>query len=84
VQLGLGGDISIPPNVIVAKELEIRGSFRFHAEFALAVKLINEARMDLSPVITGSFPMQDAISAFELAGDRERAMKVLIDFEPNA
>ncbi len=80
VQLGLGGDVSIPQNMVVGKELSICGSFRFHAEFALAVKLINEGRVDLSPVITGSYPMADAVTAFRLAGDRKRAMKVLIDF----
>ena len=80
VQLGLGGDVSLPQNMVVAKELSIHGSFRFHAEFALAVKLINEHRVDLAPVVTRSFPMQEAVSAFELASDRKRAMKVLIDF----
>jgi L-idonate 5-dehydrogenase len=80
VQLGLGGDVSVPQNLIVAKELSLSGSFRFHAEFALAVKLINDRRVDLSPVITRAFPMRDAVSAFELAGDRKRAMKVLLDF----
>ena len=81
VQLGLGGDVSIPQNMVVGKELSICGSFRFHAEFALAVALINEGRVDLSLVITGSYPMADAVTAFQLAGDRKRAMKVLIDFE---
>jgi L-idonate 5-dehydrogenase len=80
VQLGLGGDVSIPQNMIVAKELSICGSFRFHAEFALAVKLINERRIDFAPVVTHSFPMHEATAAFELASDRKRAMKVLIDF----
>ncbi len=80
VQLGLGGDVSIPQNLVVSKELSICGSFRFHAEFALAVRLINERRVDLSPVITRAFPMAEAREAFELASDRKRAMKVLIDF----
>ena len=80
VQLGMGGDVSVPQNVIVAKELSICGSFRFHAEFALAVKIINEARLDFSPVITHTYPMRDAQAAFELASDRKQAMKVLIDF----
>jgi len=84
VQLGLGGDVSIPQNMVVAKELDIRGSFRFHAEFALAVRLINEGRIDLSPVVTHSFPMQHARQAFELASDRKQAMKVLIDFSEDA
>ena len=43
-------------------------------------KLINDRRVDLAPIITGSFPMRQATEAFELAGDRKRAMKVLIDF----
>jgi len=80
VQLGMGGDVSLPQTMVVAKELSLVGSFRFHAEFALAVKLINDRRVDLSPVISASFPMQQATEAFELAGDRKRAMKVLIDF----
>lgn len=80
VQLGLGGDVSIPQNMVVAKELSICGSFRFHAEFALAVRLINEGRVDLSPVVTHTFPMMQARAAFELASDRRKAMKVLIDF----
>jgi L-idonate 5-dehydrogenase len=84
VQLGLGGDVSIPQNMVVAKELSICGSFRFHAEFALAVRLINERRVDLAPVITRAFPMVQAREAFELASDRQRAMKVLIDFAPVA
>ena len=80
VQLGLGGDVSIPQNMVVAKELSICGSFRFHAEFALAVKLINEGRVDIAPAITHSFPMAQAREAFEMASDRKRAMKVMIDF----
>ncbi|MDO9093801.1 MAG: L-idonate 5-dehydrogenase [Rubrivivax sp.] len=84
VQLGLGGDVSIPQNLVVAKELSICGSFRFHAEFALAVRLINEGRVDMRPMITGSFPLSQARQAFELASDRKRAMKVLLDFAPDA
>ena len=81
VQLGMGGDVSLPQTTIVTKELTVCGSFRFHAEFTLAIKLINDRRVDLSPVITNSFPMKQAVEAFEMAGDRRRAMKVLIDFE---
>jgi L-idonate 5-dehydrogenase len=80
VQLGLGGDVTISQNLVVAKELTICGSFRFHAEFALAVRLINEGRVDLRPVVTHRFPVTQAREAFELASDRTQAMKVLLDF----
>jgi len=33
VQLDLGGDVSIPQNMVVAKEIEMRGTFRLHEEF---------------------------------------------------
>ena len=84
VQLGLGGDVSLPQNMIVAKELAICGSFRFHAEFALAVRILNEARLDFAPVVTQTYPLRDALAAFEIAGDRQKAMKVLIDFSEGA
>lgn len=80
VQLGLGGDVSIPQNMVVAKELSICGSFRFHAEFKLAVQLINSGRVDMAPMVTGAFPLSRAREAFELASDRTKAMKVLLDF----
>lgn len=80
VQLGLGGDVTLPQNLVVAKELTLCGSFRFHAEFALAVRLINEGRIDMRPMISGAFPLERAREAFELASDRTRAMKVLLDF----
>ena len=80
VQLGLGGDITMPQNMIVAKEIELRGSFRFHEEFALAVDLINRRRVDLMPLLTGVLPVDEAVKAFELALDRGRAMKVQLAF----
>ena len=81
---GPGPGQRMPQNMVVAKELSICGSFRFHHEFAFAVRLINEGRVDLSPVISHTLPMSRAREAFELASDRQRAMKVLIDFAPGA
>jgi L-idonate 5-dehydrogenase len=80
VQLGLGGNISVPQNMIVSKEIEIRGSFRFHEEFGLAIDMINKKRVDLKPLLTGVIPLSDAKRAFDLAGDRSQAMKVQIAF----
>lgn len=80
VQLGLGGDVSIPQNMVVAKEIEMKGTFRFHEEFGLAVDLINRGRVDLKPLLTGTFPLEDAVKAFEAAGDRSKSMKVQLAF----
>ncbi|MGR3662160.1 MAG: L-idonate 5-dehydrogenase [Paracoccaceae bacterium] len=80
VQLGLGGDVSIPQNTIVAKEINFRGSFRFHEEFGDAVAMINAGVLNLQPLLTAQFAVEDAVAAFELAGDRTKAMKVQLDF----
>jgi L-idonate 5-dehydrogenase len=80
VQLGLGGDVPLAQNMVVAKELSITGSFRFHPEFAFAVRLIDDGRVDLSPLLTATFPADRARDAFEAACDRRTAMKIQISF----
>jgi L-idonate 5-dehydrogenase len=78
VQLGLGGDMKLPINTIVAKEIELRGTFRFDAEFAWAVEFLAAGAIDVAPLLTEVVPIDDAVRAFELAGDRTRAMKVQV------
>jgi len=81
VQLGLGGDMELPMMQITAKELDLRGSFRFHEEFAVAVAKMRSGAINLKPLISHSFPLDSAIEAFETAGDRLRSMKAQIIFQ---
>lgn len=80
VQVGMAGDTSIPLGMLVAKELTHRGTFRFHSEFQEAVAAISERRIDVRPMITAQMPLDRAEEAFELAGDRTRAVKVHLVF----
>ncbi|HXV30542.1 MAG TPA: L-idonate 5-dehydrogenase [Sinorhizobium sp.] len=80
VQLGLGGDMNLPMMAITAKELELRGSFRFHEEFATGVGLMQKGLIDVKPLITHTLPLAEAVTAFELASDRSQAMKAQIAF----
>lgn len=80
VQIGVGGNFTLPMNVVVAKEFDLRGSFRFHEEFDWAVAMIGSGAVDLSPLLTASIPVDRAVEAFELAGDKSRAMKVQLAF----
>ena len=80
VQLGLGGDMTLPMQMMTAKELDLRGSFRFHAEFAVGVGLMQKGLIDVKPLITHTLPLSDAVAAFELASDRSQAMKAQIAF----
>ena len=80
VQVGLGGEFTLMMNTIVAKELDLRGTFRFHEEFATAVNFICENLVDVRPLLTETVPLNEAVRGFELANDRTRAMKVQISF----
>lgn len=80
VQLGLSGDMSVPMMQVTAKELSLRGSFRFHEEFAIAVDLMRKGLIDVKPLITHSFPLSEYASAFAMASDRSKAMKVQLEF----
>jgi L-idonate 5-dehydrogenase len=81
VQIGIAGaEMSLPMNVAVAKEIELRGTFRFHQEFALAVALIGGGLVDVMPLLTATVPLAEANDAFALAADRTRAMKVQLAF----
>lgn len=80
IQLGLGGDMSLPMMAITAKELSLKGSFRFHEEFFTAVSLMQKGLIDVKPFITQTFALNDAVAAFEVAGDRSQAVKAQIAF----
>jgi L-idonate 5-dehydrogenase len=80
VQLGLGGDMKLPINIIVAQELQIRGTFRFDEEFRLAVDLMGKGLVDVKPLLTQTIPFERAVDAFTLASDRSQAMKVQLTF----
>jgi L-idonate 5-dehydrogenase len=80
VQIGIGADMTLPMNVLVAKEIQLRGSFRFIGEFAQAVHFIAAGRIDVRPLLTDTIPLAEAPRAFALAADRSRSMKVQLAF----
>jgi L-idonate 5-dehydrogenase len=78
VQVGVTGDVSIPLNMLVGKEIAWRGSQRFHEEFARSVELIGSRAIDVRPILSHTFPIDEALEAFQQAGDRSAACKVQI------
>ena len=73
--------MTLPMQMVTAREIAIRGSFRFHAEFATAVSLLRSRRIDVAPLLTHVVPVAEAEAGFLLANDRSRAMKVQIAFD---
>ena len=72
--------MKLPINLIVAKELQLRGTFRFDREFALAVELMGRGHIDVRPLLSATVPFRQAEDAFALAQDRSRAVKVQLAF----
>jgi L-idonate 5-dehydrogenase len=81
VQLGLLplGDVPFPGSALVTHEVDLRGAFRFDAEFPEALDLL-AGGLPVGPVITHTAGLDDLPATFALAADRTVASKVLLDF----
>lgn len=79
VQVGMLPNAEIGVNLapLLAKELTIRGAFRFSTEIDDAVAMLAESDA-LDPVISHIIPASDAVRAFELARDSSASAKVLL------
>ncbi len=82
VQLGMlpAGGTPVPINLLMAREIDLVGSFRFHEEFGLAVAALASGRIDVAPILSATFPLADVNEAFAFAADRERSIKVHLEF----
>jgi L-idonate 5-dehydrogenase len=80
VQVGTlpSGESRFPGNLLVTRELTLTGSFRFDHEFDTALALLAKG-LHVAPIVTHTFPLREATTAFDLATDRTVASKVLLD-----
>lgn len=80
VQLGTQpGQVALPVNQVMAKELTVRGSFRFAHVFGQALDLLARGCLDLRPLITDRYAFADLNAGLERAAD-PASVKVLIDY----
>jgi L-idonate 5-dehydrogenase len=73
-----GGQIPAPANAVMAKEIDLRGSFRFGSEFFTAVELIADGSVDVLSLVTAQRPLAVAPDAVRLALDRSQSVKVVL------
>lgn len=73
-----GGNVPVPFNSIGAKELSVRGTFRFAREYDRAVELIVSGQVDVLRLVTAHFGLADAPEALQVALDRSRSVKVVL------
>ncbi len=81
VQVGVTGSLNLPINAIVGKEINFKGTHRFHPEFEQAVDLIDRGVIDVTPIVTQTYPLSEAVEAFRTASNREKAVKVQLKLD---
>ncbi len=81
VQVGVTGELNVPISMLVGKEVQWIGSHRFHPEYVDAVNLISSGSIDVMPMVTDTFPIEDVHIALKSASDRSKSVKVQIAFD---
>lgn len=81
IQIGtLGkGDVPIPANSIMNREINLMGSMRYGVDFDDALALARAQRIDLRRFISHVIPIDSASDALLLAGDRSNSLKVQLE-----
>lgn len=67
-------------SMIVTRELELVGSFRFNDEIDEVITALADNSLQVDPVITHEFPATESLSAFRVAADAAVSGKVLLRF----
>ena len=82
VQVGMlpPGEVPVPANKLMAREIDYVGAFRFHGEYGRAVRLLGSRRVDVGPILTHDLPLARGQEAFALAADRTQSVKVNVHF----
>lgn len=82
VMLGLlpTGMQPAPLSLVITRELELVGSFRFNSEIDEVLTALADGSLDAGAVVTHTYPVADALTAFAVAKDSSSSGKVLLEF----
>ncbi|WP_285727629.1 L-idonate 5-dehydrogenase [Psychromicrobium xiongbiense] len=82
VMVGLlpAGPQPVDISLAVVKELQISGSFRFNDEIDEVLTMLADGTLQAGPVVTEVYPVEQALEAFEVAGNASLSCKVLLEF----
>ncbi|XP_017795790.1 PREDICTED: sorbitol dehydrogenase-like isoform X2 [Habropoda laboriosa] len=80
VLVGMGPpEVKIPLITALVKEVDIRGVFRYANDYADALDLLATRKIDVKPLITHNYKMEDTVQAFETAkSGQSDVVKVMI------
>lgn len=76
--IGVGKDFQTIPFMYASfREIDIRFQFRYHETYPKAITLVSEGLIDLKPLVTHRFTLEQAKEAFEAASTSSaKAVKV--------
>jgi len=82
VQIGVFSvpEVALPLNQMLVREIQFHGSFRYGDVWEEAIALATSGRVNLAPLVSRVFPLEQAVSAMELACARTGVVKVQLDF----
>lgn len=70
--------ITIPLNVALMQEIDIKGVFRYRNCYPLALSLVESGKIDLKPLVTHRFRLEESHKAFETCCKGE-GVKIVIN-----
>ncbi|KAI1362605.1 sorbitol dehydrogenase [Xylaria arbuscula] len=78
--IGCGKDFATLPFMYMsAKEIDLRFQYRYHDTYPKAIGLVESGVIDVKPLVTHQFPLEDGEMAFKTASDpKAMALKVQI------
>ncbi|WP_211897919.1 zinc-binding dehydrogenase [Saccharopolyspora erythraea] len=74
------GDQPVPISLAITRELRLLGSFRFNDEIDEVIAALADGSLAIGPIVTHTFPANEALEAFAIAADASVSGKVLLDF----
>ncbi|XP_031840122.2 sorbitol dehydrogenase isoform X1 [Nomia melanderi] len=79
VLVGMGpAEVQVPLINALVREVDIRGVFRYANDYADALNLLSSQKIDVKPLITHNYKLEDTVAAFETAKSGQGVIKVMI------
>ncbi|MDL5159214.1 NAD(P)-dependent alcohol dehydrogenase [Actinomycetospora termitidis] len=78
VLVGTGSSITLPLDVVQARELTVKGTFRYAHVYPAAIELAASGRIRLDDMVTSHHPLEDAVGALLAARRDPLALKAVV------
>ncbi|XP_049871677.1 sorbitol dehydrogenase-like [Pectinophora gossypiella] len=82
VLVGMGSpELTVPLAGAVAREVDIRGIFRYVNEYPIALSMVASGKVNVKPLVTHHYSLEETLEAYEVAR-QGLGIKVMIHVQP--